>query len=329
MAHSTENKRTDWIDVLKCFGILAVIIGHIYRNDTVLGWFYSYHMPLFFFAGGLVYKKRDILSDLKARLYSTIVPYFVFGTLIALYWYFVERSFRDIDQTLGGAFLGLISGQYEYLEFHSHLWFLPCFFVTAVVYNILMNIGGKPVAYTVSLLITAAWVIFPIPSLPWGVDRVMMYIGLYAAGHAFMEHGAGEKTSALPLWIKAVGAAVLLCASVLLTDNGLTLGVMKYVTALAGIMAFLLIAMMTERVKLFVYVGRITLVTLCIHGPVYRVLIKLISIPMNCTTDEVRSNILPVLLITVVTTAICAAVYELLKRFVPWIIGVKRAKTDK
>ena len=53
-----------------------------------------------------------------------------------------NRNPQHTCQTLGEAALGLLLGEYELLEFHSHLWFLPCFFVTAVLYNILVNSLG-------------------------------------------------------------------------------------------------------------------------------------------------------------------------------------------
>ena len=38
--------------------------------------------------------------------------------------------------------LGLFSGCYDNLDFNVHLWFLPCFFVTVVLFNVLVNLGG-------------------------------------------------------------------------------------------------------------------------------------------------------------------------------------------
>ena len=40
--------RLSWLDVLKGIGIILVVIGHIYSNQTIFNWLYSFHMPLFF-----------------------------------------------------------------------------------------------------------------------------------------------------------------------------------------------------------------------------------------------------------------------------------------
>lgn len=56
-------KRIEWIDIVKFIGIFLVILGHsisadnkqleVYRN-----FIYSFHMPLFIFISGYLYKKE-------------------------------------------------------------------------------------------------------------------------------------------------------------------------------------------------------------------------------------------------------------------------------
>ena len=57
--------RLSWLDVLKGIGIILVAIGHIYSNQTVFNWLYSFHMPLFFLAAGWVYKEKTVLMPRK------------------------------------------------------------------------------------------------------------------------------------------------------------------------------------------------------------------------------------------------------------------------
>lgn len=144
--------RVSWIDVLKGIGIVLVVIGHIYLNPIVDNWLYSFHMPLFFLAGGLVYKEKPILVDVRRRIQTIVVPYFSFGFLILLYWQIIERRFRESSMSLSDSILGLFFGDYDKLDFNVHLWFLPCFFLTVILFNILVCLGGNKVAYTVSVL---------------------------------------------------------------------------------------------------------------------------------------------------------------------------------
>lgn len=80
------------------------------------------------------------------------------------------------------ALFGLFSGCYDNLDFNVHLWFLPCFFVTVVLFNILVNMGGRKITYIVSALMSSVYVVLPMPELPWGFNRVFKYIGFYAVG---------------------------------------------------------------------------------------------------------------------------------------------------
>lgn len=77
---------------------------------------------------------------------------------------------------------GLFSGCYDNLDFNIHLWFLPCFFVTVVLFNIIVNLGGRRTAYLVSALMSLVYIVIPMHGLLWGIDRVFKYIGFYAVG---------------------------------------------------------------------------------------------------------------------------------------------------
>lgn len=137
--NQTQIKRIHYLDIFKGIGIILVAIGHIYHNSMIFNWIYSFHMPLFFFAAGWVYKEKPILLDIKRRIQTIVVPYFCFGTLTLIYWQFIERRFRDSNMSFESAILGFISGQEDCLDFNVHLWFLPCFFVIVVLFNALVK----------------------------------------------------------------------------------------------------------------------------------------------------------------------------------------------
>ena len=167
-------------------------------------------MPLFFLAAGWVYKEKPILTDIKRRIQTIVVPYFSFGLLVLLYWQVIERRFRDSDMSFTESLIGLFSGSYNNLDFNVHLWFLPCFFVTVVLFNILVNLGGRKTAYIVSALMSLIYVILSMPELLWGFNRVFKYIGFYAVGVSL----AGRETKIAD---RKIGTGVT--AVVLLTVN--------------------------------------------------------------------------------------------------------------
>lgn len=82
--------RLEWIDVLKCLGMLLVVVGHASHGgtpDTYRYYIYSFHMPLFFIISGMTFylqcQKRsfDFVSLVKNKAKGLVWPYFVLSFL--------------------------------------------------------------------------------------------------------------------------------------------------------------------------------------------------------------------------------------------------------
>lgn len=316
MGKPEAGQRTGYLDILRGFGIIFIVAGHIIgeQSSAVRQWFYSFHVPLFFFAAGAVYKKRTVPFDLRRRVSTVLVPYFAFGAAELVYWQLLERRFRPSEMSFPNAVLGLFCGRIDMLDFNSHLWFLPCFFITVVFYNILMNLGGKKLALSVSAAMSAVFVIVPMPEMFWGVNRVFGHIGFYALGNVVSDIKLPEKIQKQPTALKLLGAAFLISSSVSLSYFGLVGGVMRFVTAMIGTGGIFVLSIAINKNAPLQYVGRITLVILCLHGAVYRVLIKIISLVLQTETEAVRSNPAGVLVVTAITIAFCAGVHELIAK---------------
>lgn len=319
-----EPKHIKWIDILKGIGIILVVFGHVHSNDIIYNWIYSFHMPLFFFAGGCVYKKKDVLEDIKRRLNTIVIPYFSFGFLILVYWQLVERKFRYSELSFWDSVVGLFRGQFGSLEFNVHLWFLPAFFVTVILFNLLQNIGGKKLTHIVVILMSVAFVVFPLPELVWGIDRVFKFIGFYAIGNIFADYKVDKQITKCPILIKVIISGILVLGSFALTYYRWDKNWMWYITGIIGIVAVAVISIAMKRSKLLERLGKSTLAILCVHGPVYRVLIKVLSMVLNITTDEVRFDFVLSIIITVITLCISTLIFEILAYFVPWMVGKKR-----
>ena len=86
----------------------------------------------------------------------------------------------------------------------------------------------------------------------------------------------------------------------------------------------ILISQFVNENRILQYFGRISLMVLCIHGPVYRIVVKIVSVPLHMGTDAVRENVLLAMIVVVATMLICSVVYEVVVRIVPWMVGKKR-----
>lgn len=317
-------ERVHWIDIAKGLGIIAVVIGHIYHDEIIYNWLYSFHMPLFFFVAGYLYKQKDMLPDLKRRVQTIAIPYFSLGSIVLLYWALLERRFRDSTMGVFESVVGFISGEFRYLDFNVHLWFLPCFFVTVCLYNILRNIGGKKATYITAIIMSIVFLVVDIPDLVWGIDRVFKYIGFYAIGNLYAESKITEKLIEMPNLKILTGGGTLALASFTLSYFIPNTGILWFAFGLVGLYAICLISIGIEKSRVLEYLGQISLIVLCVHGPVYRVLIKCFSVLFNQSSELVRSNLFLALMITACTLAICALCFEIVKRIAPWMIGKQK-----
>ena len=280
-------------------------------------------MPLFFLAAGWVYKKKPILNDIRRRIETIVVPYFSFGLLLLIYWQLIERRFRDSDMSFVDSFIGLLSGCYENLDFNVHLWFLPCFFLTVILFNVLVNVGKKKLAFIVSVLMSLVYMVLPMPEIFWGVNRVFKYIGFYAIGVLLASKDAGVVRRKLGVTIIAL---ILLAFNFFLSLYNLTTGIMWFVTGMIGVSSLVLISQLIYKNKILQYFGRISLIILCIHGPVYRIVAKVVSIPLHMGTDVVRENFCLAMVVVAITMIICSVAYEIVMRFAPWMLGKSNSK---
>lgn len=110
------NKRIEWIDITKGIGICLVILGHTYRANDVLNWIYSFHMPLFFILSGWLRginpSQCDKCEYFNKKFYALIIPLIIFLSLTFIYWFIIERNYREFDI--------------------GPMWFLPILFTVCI-----------------------------------------------------------------------------------------------------------------------------------------------------------------------------------------------------
>ena len=116
--------------------------------------------------------------------------------------------------------LGLFFGMYDNLDFNVHLWFLPCFFVTVILFNMQVNLGSKKIAYAVNVLMSLIYVLIPMPELFCGFNRVFKYIGFYALGVALAGQIKAEQVAERKITSGGI-AIILLVLNFILAYYGL------------------------------------------------------------------------------------------------------------
>lgn len=214
-------KRLSYIDSLKGFAILLVLLGHNSFNDYVTYVIYFFHMPLFFFISGYLAKTPEvsIKQTFKRKWGTLIYPYFVFGIIILLYntvldklrgMFSVNKFFRRIAAILYGNFI--FENNSDYI---GTLWFLVCLFCTVLISEMIIKLNSqkKEIFFCICLLILAlgtSWLKNKYSiRLPWCLDISFVAVQFYMAGHGYRKYEA--KAGKFSLILIALGMICGIC----------------------------------------------------------------------------------------------------------------------
>lgn len=134
-----SNKRIAYIDYLKFIGIFLIILGHLPITDNSLHkWIFSFHVPLFFFISGLLYKRKDnqkdyFISNFK-QLILVIIPYFIINKIFT----FIQDSifYQDTVNLRNNVIRPLITSFLGKSEM-GPMWFFISLFWIRIIYNFL------------------------------------------------------------------------------------------------------------------------------------------------------------------------------------------------
>ncbi|MBO4903502.1 MAG: acyltransferase family protein [Lachnospiraceae bacterium] len=128
-----QSKRLQYLDLVKAFGIILVVLGHIeYISDPLRTWLSSFHMPVFFIVSGilLAHKQEDSLS------FDTLLKKKTRGILIPYFWFSLLYFFIDIFNVWRGKIteLTFVKDLIASATFYgvSVLWFLPALFIAEI-----------------------------------------------------------------------------------------------------------------------------------------------------------------------------------------------------
>lgn len=310
----SNKNRIKWLDIYRGIGILLMVYGHICYSAIAYRWIYSFHMAIFFTASGYVYKGRNIAADIAHRARGILLPYISFGVITLLYWYFFERFYKAMDISLMQGFIGLLYGQYETLGFNIPLWFLPCFFLTMVIYNIIRQTTKPVIAFSFIAAMTVIYILIPLKPMPWGLEKVCKYLFFVMVGELLARYELINKLSYLPGYICIIADILLFAISLTLASKLPPENISWFATAIAGCCACTMLSLILSRLTLsfgpLQYIGRSAIITLCLHGPVYRALIGLTIHIAGIGMVSIRADYLYSGLAAIATVGICCALYS-------------------
>lgn len=178
--------RKYWIDLLRGFAIILIVLGHFYQGFLFTQYIYIFHVPLFFVISGMCYNTQDI-SFRKFIIYkikALIIPYLCFGIVIIPMAYWLDGAY-----TIFGGIQVLI--WYLVQRRFTTMWFLTTLFCTEVIFKAIHNYANKfrnskIVVLCISLVVSSLFIIYEYVvniELPWNFDLAMVCLLFYSMGY--------------------------------------------------------------------------------------------------------------------------------------------------
>lgn len=157
--------RIKYIDFFKAIAMILVIMGHVnFANQGVKAWIYSFHMPAFFFATGLVLIFTNTPGG--GNLMTVVSKYFKRLMLPFLLWGLVFSKFSIPHLIL------ICYGSYRSISKAgslTSLWFLPVMYVAVLLLFMISRIRGKKIE---------TWLMFSLCIIAFIVGVSMPLLGI-------------------------------------------------------------------------------------------------------------------------------------------------------
>lgn len=131
-----NSTRIEWIDILKGIGIFYVTFAHLSPNIYLEKHIYSFHMFLFFFISGYLYKKPDDLKNYIIKKSSTLLLPFVFWDILstAIEIIIHGNTYENISKML------MINGT---ICWNAPIWFLLTLLLVEISFAPINNIDNR------------------------------------------------------------------------------------------------------------------------------------------------------------------------------------------
>lgn len=192
---SQTNNRVLWVDAMKLFACVLVVLGHLYMSFMAAGWIsedvvyyclpiqavYTFHVPLFFVCSGFLYQKKRAgkgikshLSLIKDKALNLGVPYVTF-TVITLV---LKMLFPDSVNNQATPLL-----QTLLLEPIAPYWYLYTLFLLFCLIPRQQSEASLIRLFAFCLILKVLYVLIPLPwSMPDAIGKVLSNAVWLAAG---------------------------------------------------------------------------------------------------------------------------------------------------
>ncbi len=298
------------VDIIKGIGIISITAGHIF-SEPVRGFLFLYHVPIFIFISGYLYKPYPVKTDyLVKKAYSLLVPYAIYMVVFSIP--FIIKYLIDGDSTLlilDLLYNSILGGVYL-TGWFSVFWFITCLFFTQQIFCWLEHLGDRKLQFimvTALLISYANYLYFPDIKLPYALNTVFYTLPIFYVGHFIAKIKLEVKDRVVFLLFTLTLLFYSFCNNILLIDikhSDYGVPVLSFVISFIMILTVFKFSIHIDEHKLlalfFSWLGTSSMTVMYLHQPIQISLKTMLGI---------KSEII----LTAITISICLCVNELFK----------------
>lgn len=339
----TDRERIKWLDIAKGITIILVVFGHTMRGGAAQRMVYSFHVAAFFFLSGMLCGVDHVKVRIRKDFVRIMIPYYCFG-LISIGIYAVLGKFAgaqfgmEVNTSLWDNLMDLLYGtaKRSSLRFNAPLWFLPCLFVTKLMYYGLGKLvrGRQCLVFPAAVVLAAGgyvYTAFALPKLPFALDIAVKMLPFFSLGRILFCSAYLPRLAGCPRPVQWAAGAVLLAVTFVI---GYVSPKVNYsgdtfpnipafcVTASLGSAGICFLSMGIGSSKLLEHIGRNTLAILVMHKfPVlFFQTIGPFEKPLE-QYDTLQGNLLAGLPVALISVGMCLIAAAVIDRLFPFLFG--------
>lgn len=357
-----NNRRIAWIDTAKAIAMLLIVFGHVYIAGYAQRFVYTFHVPVFVFLSGYCFSgEKKFFTFLKKKLIRIMVPYYFFG-LFAIVAYHLFGSFFPAKGYLSvkDCLIGLLIGNVKCnrMLFNLHLWFLPFIFMLSIMFYWLKrcidfisektginNLYGYIIVFAFTMVVSVVIINRETEFyLPFSTEIAIRNMPFFSLGFLLKKSKIinndldfKDKKGLLLYFTIFVLSTVALIAFAdknvrhlpgkffMVSYNRDSYGIPIYFffAAFAGIIAVITLSKLIPKMKWLTYFGRNTMAVLVMQ----KFTIMPIRFAFDKLPEKIGNNLLICFVSTAVVIAICLLADLIVKKYLPFLYGMRYRKS--
>lgn len=329
--NDSTKKRIDFVDLTKGVCIILVVMAHIngafakFDESSMVSCF---RMPLYFFISGIFFKSYEgFLGFFIRKINKLLIPFTFFYVAAFLLKYAVWKIAPGVFHlpVQWNEMLVIFHG-HDLIKFNPPIWFLIALFNCNILFYMIHFLREKHLklmfAITLLLGITGFYMGKLHFELPFYIDVAMTALPFYVAGFWIRRYNfflfPHRFDKLIPLFIVAALTIMYFTATTPgMRTNSYNGNIFQfYIAALAGIFMIMLFCKKVKHIPIVSYLGRYSVITLGIHGPILHFSGQFVS-------RYIHNEWILAFTLLLTTLAICIATTPLFLKVIPQVVAQK------